>query len=169
MPAPAMMKSKSAEPAMRLSLRLEVSRTLTARYTPRIMTNFNRLREFHAAVGQAVPAMPTVPDAATLELRQRLIEEELKETLEAFAELRENPEVTGEAFAHLMQELADLLYVTYGTFVACGVDADAVFAEVHRANLHKASGPRRADGKVLKPADWQPPNIAGVLEALSGR
>ena len=133
------------------------------------MTNFNRLEEFHAAVGEAVPRVPTVPNAATLELRQRLIEEEFKETLEAFAELRANPEVTGEAFAHLMRELTDLLYVTYGTFVACGVDADAVFAEVHRANLHKASGPRRADGKVLKPADWQPPNIAGILEALSGR
>jgi predicted HAD superfamily Cof-like phosphohydrolase len=132
-------------------------------------TNFNRLEEFHAAVGQAVPRVPTVPDAATLELRQRLIEEEFKETLEAFSELRANPEVRGEAFPHLMRELADLLYVTYGTFVACGVDADAMFAEVHRANMHKTTGPRRADGKVLKPADWQPPDVAGILEKLSER
>jgi predicted HAD superfamily Cof-like phosphohydrolase len=130
------------------------------------MTNFNRLEAFHAAVGQAVPIVPTVPNAATLELRQRLIEEEFKETLEAFSELRANPDVRGEAFSHLMRELADLLYVTYGTFVDCGVDADAVFAEVHRANMHKASGPRRADGKVLKPADWQPPDVAGVVRAL---
>jgi predicted HAD superfamily Cof-like phosphohydrolase len=134
-----------------------------------MVTNFNRLEEFHAAVGQAVPSGPIVPDAATLELRQRLIEEEFKETIEAFSELRAQPEVSSEAYSHLMRELADLLYVTYGTFVACGVDADAVFAEVHRANMHKASGPRRADGKVLKPADWQPPKIAGVLEKLSGR
>jgi predicted HAD superfamily Cof-like phosphohydrolase len=129
-------------------------------------TNYERLEEFHAAIGQPRPLRPSVPDAAILELRQRLIEEEFKETLEAFSELRANPDVRGEAFAHLMRELADLLYVTYGTFVACGVNADAVFAEVHRVNMHKTTGPRRADGKVLKPADWQPPNVAGVLEAM---
>lgn len=110
-----------------------------------------------------------MPDAATLELRQRLIEEEFKETMEAFAELRADPDVHGEAYTHLMRELADLLYVTYGTFVACGVDADAVFAEVHRANMHKTQGPRREDGKVLKPADWQPPNVRAVLKGLLER
>ena len=47
----------------------------------------------------------------------------------------------------LIHELTDLLYVTYGAITACGVDPDAVFAEVHRANMQKANGPRRADGK----------------------
>ncbi|NJK45612.1 MAG: hypothetical protein HC933_16275 [Pleurocapsa sp. SU_196_0] len=129
-------------------------------------TNYERLEEFHAAIGQSAPPQPSVPDAATLELRQRLIEEEFRETLEAFSELRANPEARGEAFSHLMRELADLLYVTYGTFVACGVNADAVFAEVHRVNLHKTTGSRRADGKVLKPADWQPPDVTGVVREL---
>jgi predicted HAD superfamily Cof-like phosphohydrolase len=130
------------------------------------MTNYQRLEEFHRAIGQPAPSQPSVPNAATLELRQRLVEEEFKETMEAFAELRADPDVGGEAYTHLMRELADLLYVTYGTFVACGVDADAVFAEVHRANMHKVSGPRRADGKVLKPVDWQPPNVQSVLENM---
>jgi predicted HAD superfamily Cof-like phosphohydrolase len=132
-------------------------------------TNYERLEDFHAAIGQPKPSVPSVPDAAILELRQRLIEEEFKETLEAFAEVRTNLDVRGEAFVHLMRELADLLYVTYGTFVACGVNADVVFAEVHRVNMHKTTGPRRADGKVLKPADWQPPNVAGVLERMLER
>jgi predicted HAD superfamily Cof-like phosphohydrolase len=30
--------------------------------------------------------------------------------------------------------------------------------------MAKASGPRRADGKVLKPEGWTPPDIVGVLE-----
>ena len=130
------------------------------------MTNYGRLEEFQKAIGNPAPDRPSVPDAATLELRARLLHEEFAETLEALAELRLEPDVRGEAFAHLMRELADMLYVTYGMFAACGVDADAVFAGVHRANMHKAMGPRRSDGKVLKPADWQPPDVAGVVKRL---
>lgn len=69
--------------------------------------------------------------------------------------------------APLAHELADLLYVTYGALDQLGIDADAVFAEVHRANLSKASGPKRADGKQLKPEGWQPADVRRVLEDLS--
>ena len=45
-----------------------------------------------------------------------------------------------------------------------------MFAEVHRANLTKASGPRRADGKILKPEGWQPADVRSVIErAVGGR
>jgi predicted HAD superfamily Cof-like phosphohydrolase len=54
--------------------------------------------------------------------------------------------------------------VTYGAILTCGVDADAVFAEVHRANLSKAGGPRRADGKILKLPGWQPADVRSVIE-----
>ena len=67
--------------------------------------------------------------------------------------------------APLAHELVDLLYVTYGALDLLGVDADAAFAEVHRANLSKAGGPRRADGKQLKPEGWRPADVRGVLEA----
>ena len=130
------------------------------------MTNYGRLEEFQRAISNPAPDRPSVPDAATLELRARLFQEEYAETLEALEELRADPDVCGAAFAHLMRELADMLYVTYGMFAACGVDADAVFAEVHRANMHKTAGKRRSDGKVLKPADWQPPDVAGVVKRL---
>jgi predicted HAD superfamily Cof-like phosphohydrolase len=36
---------------------------------------------------------------------------------------------------------------------------------VHRANLAKAGGPRRADGKLLKPPGWQPADVTAVLKA----
>ncbi len=61
--------------------------------------------------------------------------------------------------------LADLLYVSYGALDAFGLPADAIFAEVHRANLSKAGGPRRADGKVLKPPGWRPADVASVISA----
>ena len=69
--------------------------------------------------------------------------------------------------APLVHELVDLLYVTYGALDMLGVDADAAFAEVQRANLSKASGPKRADGKQLKPEGWQPADLRAVLDRLA--
>ncbi len=66
----------------------------------------------------------------------------------------------------LAQELVDLLYVTYGSFVALGIDAAAVFAEVHRANMQKTTGPRREDGKILKPEGFVKADVQGVLRGL---
>jgi predicted HAD superfamily Cof-like phosphohydrolase len=34
---------------------------------------------------------------------------------------------------------------------------------VHRANLQKAGGPRRNDGKLLKPPGWQPADVKSVI------
>ncbi len=125
------------------------------------MSELERLREFHRAVYGDVPATPTIPDPGTLALRRTLIAEECAEVIEAIDLLAAEP--TGERLAALAHELADLLYVTYGTFVVAGIDADAVMAEVHRANMRKLSGPRRGDGKQLKPEGWQPPDVRGVL------
>ncbi len=60
--------------------------------------------------------------------------------------------------------LCDLLYVTYGAGVRFGVDLEPFFAEVHKTNMAKVGGATRPDGKILKPAGWQKPDIAGLLE-----
>ncbi|ADV68524.1 hypothetical protein [Deinococcus maricopensis] len=130
------------------------------------MSNFERVRAFHVAVNAHHPQQPTTPDAARLALRRTLIQEEFAEVQ---AELdRVDAHVrAGESadLAPLAHELADLLYVTYGALDALGVNADAVFAEVHRANMHKTTGPKRADGKQLKPEGWTPANVRGVLNS----
>lgn len=132
------------------------------------MSNAKRLSEFQRAIGQPGPERPRVPSSALLELRRTLIAEEAGEVQQEFAALGarlragEAPPVT--ELAPLVHELTDLLYVTYGALDQLGVDADAVFAEVHRANLSKASGPKRSDGKQLKPVGWQPADVRGVLE-----
>ncbi len=132
-----------------------------------MLSNAELVRQFHIAVGDTPPTTPTPPTPAILDLRETLISEEYQETLGALHTLREAlARGEGADLASLAHELADLLYVVYGTFVALGIDADAVFREVHRANMHKTTGPKRADGKQMKPADWQPANVAGVLEQL---
>ncbi|PTA66575.1 hypothetical protein [Deinococcus arcticus] len=135
-------------------------------------TNAARLREFHLALGEAAPTQPVVPSRALLALRRTLIAEEAAEVEGEWAALDARLQA-GEALAPsdlalLAHELADLLYVTYGALDRLGIDADAVFAEVHRANMAKLSGPRRADGKLLKPPGWQPANVRGVLARQKG-
>lgn len=131
-------------------------------------TNADRLKEFHTAISGSIPTSPVLPDPETVALRETLITEEYKEVLEAFAQLKSaQSNGISSDITQLMHELADLLYVTYGTFADFGVDADAVFAEVHRANMAKLAGPRRADGKLLKPPGWQPADVAGIIAAQS--
>ncbi|GAA4009234.1 dUTP diphosphatase [Deinococcus rubellus] len=135
--------------------------TLTISAQP---TNAQKVTAFHAAINSAYPARPQVPDAGLLSLRLTLLREEMHEVEAEFGQLSENLSRARPAdLAPLAHELTDLLYVTYGALGSLGVDADAVFAEVHRANLSKASGPRRADGKQLKPEGWQKADVLGAL------
>ncbi|WP_420628142.1 hypothetical protein [Candidatus Leptofilum sp.] len=132
------------------------------------LTNAQKIVEFHNAVGAPVPEKPRVPPLDILKLRQKLLQEEFDEASEALerltAVLQSNNPAQPTDVTDWVHELADLLYVTYGAILACGINPDPIFAEVHRANLSKAGGPRRADGKILKPPGWQPADVHGVIE-----
>ena len=140
---------------------------------PFLNSNARRIRGFHAAVGSPLPAAPRLRDADHMAMRHKLIEEEYEEVTAVFQTIitalraGEQPDAI-EALTPLVHELADLLYVVYGAIEACGVDADAVFQEVHRVNLQKAGGPRRADGKLLKPPGWQPADVRSILLRQQG-
>lgn len=129
-------------------------------------TNATLVNDFHRRLSAYIADTPTIPPANIIAVRQTLIDEEYHESKAALSALQ-----TGEAdelsrITEAVHELADLLYVTYGAMWACGVNPDSVFAEVHRANMQKAGGPRRADGKILKPANWQPADIASLIKAM---
>lgn len=132
------------------------------------LSNADKLSEFHKAIGLVVPKRPTVPDLAMLSLRHTLIQEEFTEVQSEFKQLQSKLETSNHIpttdLAPLVHELADLLYVTYGAFNLLGIDANQVFAKIHQANMHKTTGPKRADGKQLKPADWQPADIQALLQ-----
>ncbi|MFI5687423.1 MazG nucleotide pyrophosphohydrolase domain-containing protein [Streptomyces sp. NPDC051636] len=116
------------------------------------------VREFHLAFGLDARSTPTevAPDLAAH--RGELLAEEAAEVA-AVA-------VTGP-LDRLAHELADVVYVAYGTALVHGIDLDAVIAEVHRSNMSKL-GPggqiaRRADGKVLKGEHYRAPDVSAVL------
>ena len=111
---------------------------------------------FHRAFDIVIGTSPAIPDEATCALRVSLIQEEFDELREALAQR------DVEAVA---KELADLLYVVYGTAVSCGMDMAPVFREVHRSNMSKVGGHKRADGKWLKPPDYSPARLQPILAA----
>lgn len=116
--------------------------------------------EFHRKFDIAVGDRPSIPAEATRQLRVRLIQEE-------FAELQEA--MTAQDLPGVAKELADLLYVVYGTAVSYGVDMDPVFREVHRSNLSKVGGYKREDGKWVKPPTYSPADVEPLLAVqLSG-
>ncbi|MEW6543883.1 MAG: nucleoside triphosphate pyrophosphohydrolase family protein [Nitrospirota bacterium] len=121
------------------------------------MTDEQRMvDEFHRQFEIKTAQIPTVPDEATAALRVRLIQEEFDELREALSQ---------RDLAAVAKELADLLYVVYGTAVSCGIDMGPVFREVHRSNMSKVGGHKRADGKWVKPLSYSPASIAPILAA----
>lgn len=114
--------------------------------------------EFHRKFDIVLRDVPAVPDEATRELRVRLIDEEFNELKEALAQ---------RDLVGIAKELADLLYVVYGTAVSYGIDMGPVFREVHRSNLSKVGGYKRSDGKWVKPPTYSPAHLAPILEKQS--
>lgn len=111
--------------------------------------------QFMTAAGQevGVPLGRDTP-SSLIDLRLRLMDEELTEVFEAIN--HRDPVQT----AH---ELADLLYVVFGTAVAFGIPIDDVFAAVARANLSKIDSHTGKpflveDGKVKKGPDYYDPS-----------
>ncbi len=121
------------------------------------MTEQQMVREFHDKFGVPTPDVPTVPPPHRAGLRIALIAEELEELRDAI--VRSGPiDMVGVADA-----LGDLLYVVHGAALEFGIDIRPVFREIHASNLRKEGGATRGDGKILKPAGWVGPDIAGEL------
>jgi predicted HAD superfamily Cof-like phosphohydrolase len=124
----------------------------------RARSNFHKVNQFHHVNEIVDPDNPDLGTPERRKLRLDLIDEERDELKEAMAE----GDVVGTADA-----LADLLYVTYGAALAFGMDADALFAEVHRSNMTKLDEDgkpvRRADGKILKGPNFEEPDLRKIL------
>lgn len=69
-----------------------------------------------------------------------------------------------------LDALIDILVVTTGALHSLGVDIEGAWKEVMRSNFDKID-PRtgrvtkREDGKVLKPANWEPPRLEKFIRS----
>jgi predicted HAD superfamily Cof-like phosphohydrolase len=115
-----------------------------------------QVAEFMRLAGQEVKGRPEIPSEKTSELRMRLLYEELAEMDIAFL----SRDLTETADA-----LGDLLYVLLGAAVACGIDLEPIFQEVHRSNMSKfIDGHRDPGGKWIKGPSYSPANLKPILD-----
>jgi predicted HAD superfamily Cof-like phosphohydrolase len=116
---------------------------------------FEDQRKFMRASGQTVDQY----DAAQYQMYVTLIQEEVSELMDA---------MTKKDAVEQLDALIDILVVTAGAVHSLGVDAPGAWKEVMRSNFAKVDPRtgqvrRREDGKILKPANWEPPRLAGYL------
>lgn len=88
----------------------------------------------------------------------------MREEIEEAIDAMEN-----EPLENIAKELADVLYVTYGTIGEYGLGdkMEQIFDEVHKSNMSKLDSKGkpiyREDGKVLKSSDYKPADIKSIL------
>lgn len=140
-------------------------------------TNFELVRDFHFSFNKNPdPTFPTQIDNNNTILRGTLIKEEMFELfyemniyLDMNLDVKKDPNLLKKDvdLTKVAKELADLLYVVYGTAAAYGIPIDNVFREVHRSNMSKLGEDGkpiyREDGKVLKGPNYSPANIEKVF------
>ena len=122
--------------------------------------------ECHKAMEMAINDNFSIP---LLELRQRLLNEEMSE-LNAeidnlINELKTSGQTTAESRAKMLKELADLQYVLSGMVISLGLPMQEAFARVHKSNMSKlvdGKPLKRADGKFLKGPNYQPPYLQDI-------
>ncbi|WP_318656531.1 pyrophosphohydrolase domain-containing protein [Scrofimicrobium canadense] len=142
-----------------------------------LVSEFHRVYEMpNLVASRSAPSL----DTDHLSMRMSLITEEFAELYgavygpDAEAAILDAaqavPDDNNRDVVETADALADLVYVIYGMALECGIDLDAVLAEVQRSNLSKlmpdGSVKRREDGKVLKGPNFSPPDVAGVLTGL---
>lgn len=121
-------------------------------------TMYESVLDFQKAFGQRVGETAEFPGIEERALRIKLLKEEFEEYMEA---------EKFNDFIEVADALADLIYIACGTAASYGIPLDDVFNEVHRSNMAKlvdGKPLKREDGKVIKPADWTPPDIEGVIK-----
>lgn len=130
------------------------------------MNTHDLVLQFHAVYEVPVGRSPVVLDGERLDLRLRLITEEVSELHDA---------ATAGDVVEMADALGDIVYVCHGMAIEMGIDLNAVITEIHRANLSKLGGdgrpiindgviePMLPVGKVLKGPNYGPPDIRSVL------
>lgn len=144
--------------------------------------SYERVREFHETFGHPVADEPTTIADERYVLRLALILEEAIELADALGfptdDIKDSadymlnkigPRIYDDKvdIVAVADALGDLEYVVNGAALEMGIPLPAVVEEIHRSNMTKL-GPDgkpiyRADGKILKGEDYEPPNLQEVL------
>jgi predicted HAD superfamily Cof-like phosphohydrolase len=110
--------------------------------------------------------LPVGLTSNSLKLQQTLVDEEHLEVAHAYMDLAEDIN-NKELHAHLLKELADLVYVCNQMAAAFGWDLQVAHNRVHASNMSKLGEDGnpiyREDGKILKGPNYFEPNLMDLV------
>lgn len=120
------------------------------------MNPFKDQEWFMKACGQTVDSF----NEKQFNLYVQLIGEETGELADA---------INAKDRVETLDALIDILVVTVGAIHSMGADAEGAWNEVMRTNAAKidldtGKVTKRSDGKILKPINWTPPNLASYIK-----
>ena len=125
---------------------------------PVSVKNSKMVAELMKMYRQPIATKPTLPTPKVARLRLRMIVSEVWELIVA---------MWNRDLVEIADALTDILVFVYGMGLTYGIDLDACFREVHRSNKTKLGYDGepiyRADGKVMKGPNYQPPNLKKVM------
>ena len=115
-----------------------------------------KVREFHEKMELAID-QPFSKEL--LELRMRLIFEEVQELAEVGLDLEGNLDLEERhvLMQDFLKEMCDVVYVLKGTAVSFGMNFDKAYNLVHKSNMSKYPFTKCEHGKVLKGKNYKPP------------
>jgi len=118
--------------------------------------------DWHKAMGRPDLNRDTIgyPSDSNCKLRVALIKEELLELEQA---------IVNKDLIEVADAIGDILFVAFGAACAFGIDIEPVFREIYKSNMTKVpmtgEEPKYdANGKLLKPEHFSPPDLSFVLE-----
>ena len=123
------------------------------------MTNFEKVGTFMKVFGQEVKQNASFSTDKINELRLSLIKEEIQELVDA---------MNNKDLVEVADALTDILYVTYGTGHAFGINLDKCFEEVQNSNMSKLDKNGQPiyndDGKVMKGPNYFKPDLCKFIK-----
>ena len=149
------------------------------------------VREFTAGAGQPAPDTPSPMSEAEVHFIAKMIVDETMElwatttpsdeAVQAMVDIVQSAKpIEKESYpdgelgvvhqcAAQADALVDIEYYMLNAAAKKGINISALFGVVHAANMAKrnpATGKleKRADGKIIKPPGWSPPDVEGELK-----
>jgi len=150
----------------------------------------NCVRQFNLEAGLPAPNHPEELTKNDIQFLIKMIFEEIIELFDTIFSENESEilikilnqqlqERKNRKVEHLLSDqadaLGDMIYFIYNCACKKGINLTPILMEIHQANMNKKDPItnqflKREDGKIIKPENWQPPNVKNIIlnQCLNG-